>query len=336
MDERDATATLMRLVNGYQVTQAIHVAAVLGVPDLLAHGPRESDELAEECDADPGSLYRLLRALASVGVLEEQEDRRFTLTPVGERLRSDVSGSLDGWARFVGRPSIWNAWAALEHSIRTGENAFAHVHGTDVWSWRAARPDESEIFDGAMQARTGATNRALLEAYDFSRFGVVVDVGGGNGTLLAAVLAEHPGLRGILFDQSHVTALAPTVLEDAGVADRCEVRSGDFFAAVPEGGDAYVLKSIIHDWEDKEALAILRNVRVATPGGGRLLLLERELGAPNADPATKFTDLLMLVGPGGRERSRDEYERLLANAGFRLVEVTPTSAELIVFEGVPV
>jgi hypothetical protein len=334
MEPREATATLMRLVNGYQVSQAIHVAATLGIADLLAAGARTSDDLAEEAGADAGSLHRLLRALASVGVLLEDDDRRFSLTAVGERLRTDVPGSLHGWAAFIGRPYYWQAWAGLLHSVQTGENAFRHVHGQDVWSYRAERPEESAIFDGAMRARTRASNAALVAAFDFSRFATLVDVGGGNGSLLADVLASHPSLQGVVFDQPHVVAGAAPVLEAAGVAERCRIESGSFFEAVPAGGDAYLLKWIIHDWEDEQAIAILQVIRVAMADGARLLVVERHLGPPNEEAQSKFSDLNMLVGPGGRERTQDEYAALFESAGFRLVGAT-TAGELAVFEGEP-
>jgi hypothetical protein len=333
MDARENTATLLRLVNGYYVSQAIHVAASLGIADLLGDGTRTSDDLAHEADADPETLYRLLRALASVGVLHEGDGRLFSLTPVGELLRSDVPGSLHGWAAYAGRPYFWAAWAELLHSVRTGENAFQHVHGQDIWSYRADRPDESALFDAAMKALTGASNAALIDAFDFSRFGTLVDVGGGNGALLASVLASNPALQGILFDQAHVVAGADQVLEAAGVADRCRIESGSFFESVPEGGDAYLLKSIVHDWEDEESSAILRVVRAAMPEGATLLVVERDLGAPNEDAPTKFSDLNMLVGPGGRERTQDEYASLFESTGFRLVGATPTAGTHTVFEG---
>jgi hypothetical protein len=335
MDPREATATLIRLVNGYQVSQAIHVAATLGIADLLADGARTSEDLAREAGADADSLYRLLRALASVGVLHEDEGRIFSLTPVGDQLRADVPGSLHGWAVFVGQPTFWQAWSNLLYSVQTGENAFRHVHGQDVWSYRAERPDESALFDAAMKSRTGATNAALVEAFDFSRFRTLVDVGGGNGALLASVLASQPALEGVLFDQPHVASGAGPVLEAAGVADRCRVESGSFFEAVPAGGDAYLLKWIIHDWEDEDSIAILRVVRAAMSEGATLLVVERDLGVPNDDPPTKFSDLNMLVAPGGRERTQDEYSALFESAGFRLVGVTKTSGELVVFEGEP-
>jgi O-methyltransferase/methyltransferase family protein len=327
--------TMHRLIAGAQVSQAIHVAASLGICDLLADGPRDSDALAAETDTHAPSLYRLLRALAALGVLHEDDERRFSLTPQGELLRSDVPGSVRGWAAFVGRPHVRESWTALEHSIRTGENAFKHVHGTDVWSYRAERPEESAAFDRAMQSLTGGANRALIDAYDFGRFGTIVDVGGGNGALLAALLAEHPALHGVVFDQAHVVGNARTVLAEAGVADRCKLVAGSFFERVPSGGDAYVLKSIIHDWDDGKSVAILRVVRQAMTEDGTLLLIERIVDPPNAGWRTKFSDLNMLVMPDGRERTIDEWETLLEEAGYKLVDVTPASG-FAVIAGAPV
>ena len=254
-------AALRRLVNGYQAAQAIHVAASLGIADLLADGAKTSDELAAATETHAGALYRLLRALAGLGVFHEGDDRRFSLTPLGDGLRTDAPESLAGWAAFMGRPYYWQAWGALGESVRTGENAFRLLHGTDVWEYRSRHPEESEIFDRAMMALTGGANRALLEAYEFGRFEKLVDVGGGNGTLLAAILAANPGLRGVLFDQPHVVSHAEEVLQRVGVADRCEIVGGSFFDAVPAGGDAYLLKWIVHDWEDDPAREILLNCR---------------------------------------------------------------------------
>jgi O-methyltransferase domain len=307
----------------------------LGVPDLLGEGDRSVAELAEATGSDEDSLYRLLRALAGLGVLHEDDGRRFSLTELGEPLRSDVPGSLAGWAAMIGRPQYWSAWGNLVHSARTGENAFRTVHGTDVWSYRASRPDENEIFDRAMIALTRGTNEAFLDAYDFGRFGVVVDVGGGRGALLAALLSAYPSMQGVLFDQEHVVQLAGEVFESAGVADRCKLVAGSFFDGVPEGGDAYVLKSVIHDWEDEEALAILRRCREAVSADAVLILLERDLGAPNAAFAAKLSDLNMLVAPGGRERSIDEYAALFEGSGFRLVESRPTATGHLVIEAQP-
>jgi hypothetical protein len=334
VDETPAAA-LSRLVAGFQVSQAISVAATLGIADLLANGPRTSDELAAETGTHAGALYRLLRALASVGIFEEEDGRRFSQTPLSELLRSDVPGSLRGWAAFTGRPYFRESWSALEHSIRTGENAFEHVHGTDVWSWRAERPEESVIFDRAMQSLTGGANAALIGAYDFGRFGTIVDVGGGNGALLAALLSAHSNLRGIVFDQEHVVANAEAVLAQAGVAERCEVVAGSFFDEVPAGGDAYILKSIIHDWDDAKSADILQVCRRAMADGGTLLLIERVVEPPNEGWRTKFGDLNMLVNPGGRERTLHEWETLLRRAGYTLMDVTPSASGLAVIAGVP-
>jgi hypothetical protein len=327
---------LRRLINGYQVSQAIHVAATLGIADLLADGSRTSDELAEATGSQPRALYRLLRALAAAGVLHEDENRSFALSDVGAQLRSDVPDSLHGWASFVGRPYYWNAWAHLAESIRNGENTFKQVYGESVWEYRAKRPEESEIFDRAMSALTGASNAAILEAYDFSGFETVVDVGGGNGALLAGILDRHPTVRGVVFDQPHVVANARAFLAERGFEDRCDVAAGSFFDSVPSGAEAYILKAIIHDWEDPEAEAILHTCRRAMGPTATLLVIEQELGAPNERPPAKFSDLNMLVGPGGQERTRDEYAALFAATGFELTRTIPTAGMLQVFEAAPV
>lgn len=331
----DPAATLRSLIAGYRVSQAIHVAASLGIPDLLADGPRTSDDLASDSGSHPDTLYRLLRALAAVGVLHEAEERSFSLTSMGDCLRSDAPDSLGGMATYVGAPYYWNTWGLLLHSVRTGENAFHALHGTGVWEYRADHPEESAIFDAWMTAMTRAANASLLEAYDFGRFDTLVDVGGGQGALLAAVLGKHLSLHGVLFDQPHVVAGAPQVLEEAGVADRCRVESGSFFEAVPEGGDAYLLKAIVHDWEDAEAVEILRVCRRAMPLEGTLLVVERVLDPPNQGAETKFSDLNMLVAPGGRERTLGEFQALFESAGFRLRDRTPTAGPLAVIAGMP-
>jgi O-methyltransferase domain len=251
---------------------------------------------------------------------------------LGAPLRSDAPDSLRGWAAFVGRPYYRAAWAALEHSVRTGENAFEHLHGVDVWTYRGARPDESAAFDGAMESLTRGTIPAVIEACDFGRFSTVVDVGGGNGALLAAVLAAHPALHGVVFDQPHVVAAAEALLEARGVAERCRIVGGSFFESVPEGGDAYVLKQIVHDWEDDDAIAILEVVRRSAPAEASVLVLERDLGAPNEALAAKLSDLNMLVMPGGRERTKDQYAALFEAAGLEYRRTTPSAAGISVFE----
>jgi hypothetical protein len=310
------------------VSQAIYVAATLRIADLLADGSRASDDIAAATDTNPDALYRLLRALATVGVLREEEGRRFALTPFGEPLRSDAPDSIHGWAALMGRPYYWQEWGALLHSVRTGENAARHVHGMSTWEYRAAHPEESEIFDAAMTSLTRRANAALLDAYDFGRFATVVDVAGGRGALLAALLARYPDMRGVLFDQQHVVT-------EAEVPDRCSVVAGSFFDGVPGGGDAYLLKWIVHDWEDEEAEAILRSCRRAIAPGGTLLVIERVV-RPGPDAAeVAFADLNMLVAPGGRERTLDEFATLFARAGFRLEREVQTASGFSVLEATP-
>ena len=322
-DEPVGAADLRRLVDGYQVSQVVHAAAVLGLADLLADGAWTSDDLAAATGTEPHALYRLLRALAALGVLQEDDGRRFTLTELGRPLRSDAPDSVAAWAIFVGRPAHRAAWTHLVESLQTGDTAFRIAHGESVWDYRARHPEEQAVFDRAMAANARGLVRSLLDGYDFRRFGTIVDVGGGNGTLLAALLERHPSLRGVLFDAPHVVA-------GVDLGPRCEVVGGSFFETVPEGGDAYVLKAVLHDWDDEEALAILRVVARAAP---TLLVVERVLGPPNEEPAAKLADVNMLVATGGRERTVDEYAALFADAGFALGEVASTATGWAVIEG---
>ncbi|HET9223510.1 MAG TPA: methyltransferase [Roseiflexaceae bacterium] len=320
----DPATTIKRLVDGYQVSQAIHVAAALGIADLLAGGSHTSEELAASTQTHPRTLYRLLRALASVDIVRELDGHSFELTSLGERLRSDVPDSIAGWAAYIGRPCYWQAWTGLLHSVRTGENAFQHIHDSDIWTYRSSRPDENAIFDRAMTTLSRRSNAALLAGYNFGRYRTIVDVGGGNGALLAAILAAYPALEGVLFDQPHVIGGASVVLERAGVAERCRVVAGSFFEGVPEGADSYLLRAVIHDWKDEQAIRILGVVRRAIQSEGTVLLIERIIASPNQGRDAKFSDLNMLVGPGGQERTRAEFAALLDAGGFRLADVVDT------------
>lgn len=328
-------ADLMRLVNGYQVSAALSVAVELGIPDLIGDSERSVTELAPESGAHEEALYRLLRALASVGVMREHPGRIFSMTQLGQGLRRDAPGSLAGWVRHVGAPYYWGAWANLLHSVKTGENAFKALYGTDVWSYRAERPRENELFNGAMRSLTGAQTAALLSTYDFARFATIADVGGGTGALLAAILQRCPHSKGILFDLEHVVAGAPSELERTGVADRCTIVPGSFFETVPPGADAYIMKSILHDYTDERAAEILRVCRKAASSSVMLLVIERVVGPPNEDPQTKFSDLNMLVAPDGRERTEAEWRELFAAGGFHLERALPTPSGFRVIEGTP-
>ncbi|GIH03041.1 methyltransferase [Rhizocola hellebori] len=328
----DASARLLGLINGYRVSQAVYVAARLGLADHLADEPMTIAGLASTVGCDGPALRRLVRGLVAVEVLAELDDGRIALAPLGQQLRSDAPGKLGDWAGFVGRPSTWQAWGALEHSVRTGQNAFVSVHGRDVWQFRAEDPAEGQIFDAAMTAIANNIVEAMLAAYDFSGIGSVADIGGGHGALLAALLTRYPAMKGILFDQPHVVAGAAEPVRLAGVADRCEIVGGDFFAAVPSNVDAYLVKSVVHDWPDEQAIAILRSCRAAMKPSSKILLIERVISGPPYLLSSVMSDLNMLVGPGGQERSEDEYARLLIAAGLKLSKAIPTDSGFWIVE----
>jgi O-methyltransferase domain/Dimerisation domain len=314
---------IMTLINGFQITQAIRVASVLGVADHLKGGARSSAELATLTQSNPDALYRLLRALAAVGVFREEQDKAFSLTPMGDCLRTDSATPAGGWVEHVANENLWQAWGHLLHSVRTGENAFKDVHGMDVWQYRAKHPEVGAIFDRAMTHVSRGGTEVVLSAYDFSGFSHIVDVGGGHGALLAAILNAYPQAHGTLFDQPQVVSGARGNLQQRKVADRCDIVGGSFFEAVPQGGDIYLMRYVIHDWEDDEAIRIMKTCRRAMREAAKLLLVERIVAPPNEQPATKFSDLNMLVAPRGRERTRDEFADLFANSGFELTRVVP-------------
>jgi hypothetical protein len=334
-DEPSPRDTLLRMTNAFQVSQAIHVAATLGISDLLEDGPRSVDELAQATGTHAPTLYRLLRALASVGVFAEQPDGQFCSSPLAEYLKTNAPGSLRAWAMQIGQQYLWTSWGHLLHSVRTGEPAFPKLYGTTAWEYRQAHPEEDAIFNAAMTALSAGVVEAIVQSYDFSGIGVLVDVGGGEGVLLAAILAANPALRGILFDQPHVLTGANDLLERAGVADRCEVVSGNFFEVVPSGANAYLLKSIVHDWDDTATVKILRACRIAIADSGRLLVVEPIIRSGNEPDPAKYSDLNMLVMLGGQERPAEDFERLYAEAGFRLTDIIRTGSLMAIIEGVP-
>jgi hypothetical protein len=330
MNDSAAFAELMGIATGYQRSRALAVATELGVADLLRDGPRPVGDLARATRTHEPTLYRLLRALASIGVFHEDGGRSFSLTPMGQLLRNDAPISAGAVARFFGRDYHWTAWTQLLHSIRTGENASRAALGTDVWTYREQQPEENEIFNAAMATLSRAEAGTELAAYDFGRHRLIADIAGGTGAFLSAILAQHPESRGVLFDQPHVVAAAKPVLERAGVTDRVRIESGSFFERVPSDADAYVMRRILHDWLDPEAIAVLRCCRVAMRREARLLLVESVVGPPNGDPQSKFLDLVMLVSAGGRERTEPEWRALLAEGGFELHEVHPAGPTSVI------
>jgi O-methyltransferase domain/Dimerisation domain len=282
--DQPAVATLRRLIIGYRLSQALHVVAKLGVADLLSSGPKSIDNLAQAVGAHPPSLYRVMRLLASEGIFAECEGARFELTPLAMPLQSEVPGSLRARAIFDGEEANWNAWRQLTHSVATGGPAFDCAHGAGLFAYLKEHAAAAASFNAMMTEQTAAWGQAVVEAYDFSGLATLVDVGGGHGGLLGAVLAAHPAIRGVLYDQPHVVAGARPKLEAAGVIDRCDIVGGDFFEGVPAGGDAYLLKHILHDWDEPRCEAILANCLHVMPDGGRLLVMET-LIPPGNEPS---------------------------------------------------
>jgi hypothetical protein len=325
----------MVLINGFQMTQAIYVAVTLGVPDLLRNGALSSDQLASATGSHPGALYRLLRALAAIGIMHEAEDRSFALSSLGGALVSDVECSRNGWAKFVARPPLWAAWGHLLNSVRTGETGFARAHGQDVWSFRASNAEESALFDLAMRENSRGIAREMLAAYDFTQASHIIDIGGGDGALIASLLAGCQHATGTLLDLPHVVVRAIDVLEEAGVHQRCNILAGSFFDGVPAGGDVYVLKSILHDWGDREAHNILSNCKQAMRSGARLLVVDRVLSPPNEGAESKLSDLNMLVTAGGLERTSEEFAAILAGAGFQLRAIISLPSSRSIIEASP-
>jgi hypothetical protein len=327
-------AALTQLVLGSLVSQAIYVAAKLGVADLLAGGAKSADELARETGAHAPSLYRVMRALAACGVFAEREDGRFELTPMSEPLRSNVVGSMRDATIFMGEEWHWRVWGHLLHSVKTGEAAWERTHGAPVFEFFAANPEPARIFDRAMTSMSNLATAAVLDSYDFSGVEQLVDVAGGEGGVLTSVMHAYPRLRGVLFDLAHVIENARRRVAAQGVADRCELVAGDFFKSVPTGADAYVMKHIIHDWDDERAILILKNIARAMRDDGRVLLIESVITRGAESNFGKILDIEMLASPGGKERTAEEYRELFARAGLRLTRIVPTKSSYSVIEAV--
>jgi hypothetical protein len=316
--------------------RAVYVAAKLGIPDLLQDQQLQNEELAQATGTRPGALYRLLRALSSAGIVSEFPERRFALTPVGRVLRSDVPGSMRYLVLFCGEPFYLQAWQEILYSIQTGKPAWDKVHGMAVFDYYRQHSEAGRIFDEAMTSLSWAEAHAVVRAFDFSRVRTLVDVGGGHGTLLMTILKANPQLHGILFDQPQVVEGARSRITSEGLTSRCDVVAGDFFQVVPRGGDAYMLKSIIHDWDDEHSVAILNNCRQAMAQEARLLVVETVVPPPGEPHYAKYQDLEMLVMLGSQERTVEEYTALLRRAQFELVRVLPTQEPLSIIESVPV
>lgn len=325
---------LLQMIVGSWVTQALYVAAKLGVADLLSDGPKNCDHLAAATGSNSQSLYRVMRALASVGVFLEVEDRKFQLTPISESLRTEAPSSLRAWAMLVGENFHWNVWGELGYSVKTGDPAWNKVHGMHPFEFFDRHPEAAQIFDVAMTNLSAPEIPAVMDAYDFAPYQTIVDVAGNQGALLAAILNAYPKAKGILFDLPPVIERAHDFINRERLSDRCELIGGDFFEFVPPGGDLYIFKRIVHGWYDDGAAKMLRHCRKAMSDSGKLLVVEMVMPPGNEPFFGKWLDLLMLL-IGGMDRTEAEYNNLFAASGFKLTRIIPTSAPVSIIEGIP-
>jgi hypothetical protein len=330
------TVQMFQFILSLMVPQAIHVAAKLGIADIVAKAPATADELAATTQSNAPALSRLLKFLASVGIFSEDSSGSFQQTPLSDVLRADHPQSVRGAAIAFGSGLLWKAFGELSSTIATGKPAFNHVFGTSFFEYLAAHSEDATIFNAAMTSVSSVELPSVVAAYDFSGFERIVDVGGGQGALLHGILSANPKLRGVLFDLPSVVAGAES-LGSGPIAERCEIVGGDFFQEIPEGADAYLMRVVIHDWNDQDALKILKNCRRAIPEHGKLLLVESVLRPPNQPDPGRFNDLTMLVmAPGGRERTEAEFTQLLSEAGFALMRVLPATGLTSIVEARPI
>lgn len=333
--EVPAALQMLQFIMGFWMSRAVYVFAKLGLADLLQTGPKSAAELAQATETHAPSLYRVLRALATAGVVKTQTDGRFALTPLSETLVTGVPGSVRWFVISELGQEHYPAWGNLMHSVKTGEIAFDNHFGVDIWGYFAQNPEDAAVFNDSMSGMTAAANEAIMSRYDFSSFNKIVDVGGGHGGLITSILKQNPQATGVLYDAEVVIAGAQPRLEAAGVADRCEAVAGNFFEAVPAGGDAYVMKWIIHDWEDEKAIRILKNCRSQMKADGRLIIVDCVVPENDEPDFSKTFDLNMLVMTGGKERTAAEFEQLLAAAGFNFLRVIATDLPTSIVEAQP-
>jgi len=327
---------LLQLILGYWIAQLVHVAAQLDLADVLAKGALTPEELARRVGADPAALRRVLRGLASVGVFAQDAQGRYALTPMARTLQSDHPASLRDFARMMVDDYNWNAWGGLLQSVRDGEQSFERVHGMPFFDYLQRHPEKERVFAASMASISGTENPAIARAYPFGKLARLVDVGGAHGHLLATILRRHKKLRGVLYDQPQVVSGAPArgFVSAPDVRERVEIAGGDFFASVPTGADGYLMKYILHDWTDAQCRGILGHCRDAMAPGGRVLAVDHVIPKGNGEDWAKLMDVNMLVLPGGRERTREEFADLFASAGLRLARVWKTACPLHVLEAV--
>ena len=325
---------LIQMAMGHWISRIVYVAAELGIADRLAAGSTSAEELAGPTGTQPGPLYRLMRCLSHLGILTESADHRFGLTPVGEAMKTGAPGAARASILTLASDMWMTGFAELRYSVETGKPGFEKALGMPVFDYFAQHPDFASLFSETMIGIHGEEPAAVAAAYDFSEIRTLVDVGGATGHLLATVMARFPSVRGVLYDLPHVVADAPPLLAARGMTERIAIEAGSFFDGVPAGHDSYLMSHIIHDWSESQCLTILGNCRKAMKPDGRVLLVEMVLPPGDAPHFGKLLDIMMLVGPGGQERTEAEYTALLGKAGFRLKRVVPTKSVVSVVEAV--
>lgn len=326
---------LLEMIQGSMITQAIYVAAKLGIADTIGDGSLNAEEIAQKAGADPDATYRLMRLLSSYSIFAERDDGRFKLTPMAQALRSDSPMTMRGMALLMGHPIHWEDWSHLMYSVQTGEPSIPKLRGMSAYEYLAANPEYAEVFNNAFGTLSDLETEPILAAYDFSRFDTIVDVAGGQGGLLAAILKRATKSRGVLFDDRATAPGGSALIEQAGVADRCTIKGGFVFDSIPSGGDAYILKHVLHEYPEAKALEILRNIRDAMNPSSTLLLMEYVLTEGNGQDIAKLVDLFLLLIVGGKERAAVQYAELLGRAGFRLGNVVQTASPLCIMEARP-
>lgn len=327
-------AVVMQMTSGYWLTQLIYAAAKLSIADLLKDGPKSCEEIASSTGTNAQSVYRVMRTLASVGIFAETEQGIFTSTPLAATLQSGVPGSMRAMAIMFGEEQ-YQAWGNILYTLKTGHSAFENLYGTPMFKYFVENPEPGEIYEEAMTSVSAAEKAGVVKSYDFSGIRKLVDVGGGHGSFISAILNAYPTMQGTLFDQPYVIEGAKDLLETEGVTDRCERIPGNFYESVPSGGDAYSLKHVLHGEDDDQAIAVLKNCHSAMEENGKLLVVERVVGSDKDAFLAKFLDLnMMMLVTGGCQRTAAEYQRIIEAAGFKMIKIVPTPAGVSVIEAI--
>jgi tRNA A58 N-methylase Trm61 len=326
-------AILGQILFGGLVLQSVGVVAKLRIADMLAEKPQTADELAVKTSTHSASLYRILRALEGIGIFARNSELKFQLTSIGELLRSDVPNSMRNLAIMQCEDWLWSNWGSMMHSVKTGKTAQEKVHGVGAFEFLMKNNEAAEIFNNGMTSISQSAALAIVESYDFSTVSKIVDIGGGHGILLAAILKANSNVQGVLFEEQSVIEGAGNLLEKEGVKNRVELISGDFFESVPSGADAYIMKHIIHDWDDEKCISILKNIHNAVKDNGKVLIIESVIPESSKPHYSKILDLEMLVTAGGKERTKHEYKTLLEASGFMMTRIISTNSPFSVIEG---